>query len=122
MMSEGISFDVWSYVARLGSRMRPASDPFFVEGDAVCQMRTCQYMMPLEDREDVLHADFEQFSCLAPGCQATFTQLIDSEAHYNAKHRHACSVCGKSLPSNHLLELHVMENHDTFFQVRISLV
>ena len=31
--------------------------------------------------------------------------------------RHSCSVCKKSLPSPHLLELHIQENHDSFFSV-----
>ena len=71
-----------------------------------------------EDEEEYLHEDYAPFQCLAPGCQATFTQLLDSEAHYATKHRHSCSVCNKSLPSNHFLEIHIMENHDSFFQVR----
>jgi hypothetical protein len=53
--------------------------------------------------------------------QAKFSQLLDSEAHYNAVHRHACSVCKKSLPSAHLLELHVTESHDSYFQVLYDL-
>ena len=31
--------------------------------------------------------------------------------------RHSCSVCKKALPSPHLLELHIQENHDSFFSV-----
>ena len=36
--NEGDYFDVWSYVARLGCRIRQSSDPFFTDGDAVCQV------------------------------------------------------------------------------------
>ena len=36
--NDGNYFDVWSYVARLGCRVRPASDPFFADGDAVCRV------------------------------------------------------------------------------------
>ena len=36
--NDGIGFDVWTYVARLGCRVRPSSDPFFADGDAVCQV------------------------------------------------------------------------------------
>ncbi len=109
-------FDVWSYVARLGTQMRGAADDFFAEGDSVCAMRSCQYLTQ-EDCEEFLHKDYETFSCSVPGCSAKFKQLIDNEAHYNAKHRHACSVCKKSQPSAHLLELHVVENHDSYFEV-----
>ena len=37
----------------------------------------------------------------------TFNQVYESEAHYRAVHVHSCSVCRKSLPSNHLLHLHI---------------
>lgn len=30
----------------------------------------------------------------------------------------SCSVCRKILPSAHLLDLHVSENHDSFFAVK----
>ena len=79
-------------------------------------MRTCQYLTQ-EDDEELLHTDFHEFSCQVPGCKATFNQLIDSEFHYAAKHTFACSVCQKSLPSSHLLGLHISENHDSFFDV-----
>ena len=79
-------------------------------------MRTCQYLIQ-EDDEELLHTDFEEFSCQVPGCNATFNQLLDSEFHYASKHTFACSVCQKSLPSSHLLGLHISENHDSFFDV-----
>ena len=44
-------------------------------------------------------------------------KLVDSEAHYNSKHRHACGTCKKSLPSAHLLDLHIQETHDSYFQL-----
>ena len=114
-------------------RPYPTNNSFFLDGDAVCGMRTAHYFGSRlktaeggptpgggvgEDEEEYLHEDYAPFQCLAPGCQATFTQLLDSEAHYATKHRHSCSVCNKSLPSNHFLEIHIMENHDSFFQVR----
>ena len=79
-------------------------------------MRTCQYLTQ-DDEEELLHTDYEEFCCQVPGCKATFNQLIDSEFHYASKHTFACSVCRKSLPSFHLLSLHIAENHDSFFNV-----
>ena len=109
--------DVWQYVARLGVRPRPSpSDPFFSDGDAVCAMRTCTYLTQ-EDEEELLHPDHREFPCPAPGCGASFTQLIEFETHYNSAHRHVCESCGASAPSAHLLSLHVSENHDSFFAV-----
>ncbi len=109
-------FDVWTYLARLGVRSRTPSDPFFSDGDAVCQMRTCTYLTQ-EDEEELLHLDYAEFPCSAPGCSAAFSQLIDFETHYNSLHRHACDVCGLTAPSAHLLGLHVAESHDAFFAV-----
>ena len=108
--------DVWSYMARLGVQMRGAGDDFFADGDKVCAMRTCQYLTQI-DLEELLHQDLDEFSCQVPGCRATFKQLIDNEAHYNAKHRHSCSECRKNLPSAPLLDLHISETHDSYFSL-----
>lgn len=43
--------------------------------------------------------------------------FAESEAHYNAKHRYTCKECRKNLPSAHLLDLHIIETHDTYFQL-----
>ena len=68
-MSRGqYEFDVWSYIARMGIRLRPARDTFFLDGDAVCAMRTCQFITQ-EDCEEFLHVDYKKFCCSAPGCQ-----------------------------------------------------
>ena len=111
--------DIWSYIARLGVQMRGAGDDYFAEGDGVCAMRTCQYMTQV-DIEEFLHKDLTEFSCQAPGCKAKFKQLIDSETHYNSKHRHSCQECKKNLPSAHLLDLHIAETHDTYFSVSVD--
>ena len=49
--------------------------------------------------------------------QESFSQLHESELHYDSIHRHSCATCKKSLPSPHLLELHIQETHDSFFAV-----
>lgn len=49
-----------------------------------------------------------------------FTFFYDAssyEAHYNSLHRHSCQKCQRSFPSTHLLEIHVLENHDTLFSM-----
>lgn len=108
--------NVWSYVAKMGVQVRPTSDPYFSEGDAVTKINTPTFLVA-EDVEEFLHRDFDKFSCQAPGCQATFSQLLDCESHYNSVHRHSCTVCHRNLPSNFLLDLHLQENHDSFFAV-----
>jgi hypothetical protein len=42
------------------------------------------------------------------------------EGHYNSVHRHVCSVCRRTLPSNHLLDIHLLENHDAMFQLQTA--
>ena len=46
-----------------------------------------------------------------------FHFTVDNESHYNSKHRHSCGTCKKSLPSAHLLDLHIQENHDSYFKL-----
>ena len=110
-------FNVWAYVAKMGVSVKgPGSSRSLAEGDKVAGMTT-PTILTLEDIEEFLHVDYEEFSCQAPGCRQTFSQLHECETHYNAVHRHSCSVCRKSLPSPHLLELHLQESHDSFFSV-----
>lgn len=52
-----------------------------------------------------------------PSCFKTFSNVRDLEEHYNIRHRHKCVTCKKSLPSAHILELHVLEAHDTLFSL-----
>jgi len=109
-------FNVWSYLARMGVSVKGPASRTLAEGDRQAGM-TAPTLLTLDDIEEFLHTDYEVFSCQAPGCTKTFSQLIESELHYNAVHRHCCSVCRKSLPSPHLLELHIQESHDSFFAV-----
>ncbi|ODM93873.1 putative zinc finger protein [Orchesella cincta] len=52
-----------------------------------------------------------------PGCLKSFSTTQEYEEHYNLRHKHRCSVCKRSLPSYHILELHVLEAHDTLFSL-----
>jgi len=109
-------FNVWSYLAKMGVSVRGPGMVSMEEGDKVAGMDTPTFLA-LEDIEEFLHVDYAQFSCQVPGCSQKFSQLHQSETHYNAMHRHSCSVCRKSLPSPHLLEIHIQEAHDSFFAV-----
>jgi len=109
-------FNVWSYLAKMGVTVRGPGHPDLKEGDQICRVNQ-PILLKLEDIEELLHVEYKRFSCQAPGCKETFSQLHESETHYNALHRHSCSVCRKSLPSPHLLELHLQEQHDSFFSV-----
>jgi len=110
------NFNVWGYLARMGVEVRGPGQDGVEEGDQVAGVNT-PIILRIEDLEELLHRDFKQFSCQVPNCGQKFSQLHESETHYNAVHRHSCSVCKKSLPSPHLLELHIQESHDSFFSV-----
>jgi len=109
-------FNVWSYFAKLGVQVRGPKDSFFQDGDEVCSVND-PVLLTVEDVEEFLHKDYSEFSCQVPGCSARFKQLQQCEQHYNSRHKHSCATCHKSLPSYHLLELHIQESHDSFFAV-----
>lgn len=69
-----------------------------------------------EDEEELCH-EIIKSTCSIPGCQFTTESLLEFENHYNASHRYSCSQCKKVLPSPHLLDLHIQEQHDSFFAV-----
>lgn len=57
------------------------------------------------------------FDCNIPGCYEKFNTINLYENHYNSHHRFICIECKKTLPSNHLLDLHLSEKHDSYFAV-----
>lgn len=59
----------------------------------------------------------KEFSCNVPGCNTKFNNLLDYETHYNGSHRYICATCKTSRPSSRLLDIHIQENHDSFFEV-----
>ncbi|XP_016090443.1 zinc finger protein 511 [Sinocyclocheilus grahami] len=58
-----------------------------------------------------------EFRCHIAGCRQLFDTLEGYEHHYNSLHRNVCSNCKRSFPSNRLLEMHILEWHDSLFQI-----
>ncbi|MBN3294931.1 ZN511 protein, partial [Amia calva] len=58
-----------------------------------------------------------EFRCHIAGCRQLFDTLEGYEHHYNSLHRHVCSYCKRYFPSGHLLDIHILEWHDSLFQV-----
>ncbi|NWR63202.1 ZN511 protein, partial [Bucorvus abyssinicus] len=58
-----------------------------------------------------------EFSCHISGCSQVFDTLEGYEHHYNTLHRNVCSFCKRSFPSEHLLDIHILEWHDSLFQI-----
>ncbi|XP_027521448.1 zinc finger protein 511 [Corapipo altera] len=58
-----------------------------------------------------------EFSCHISGCCQVFDTLEGYEHHYNTLHRNVCSFCKRSFPSGNLLDIHILEWHDSLFQI-----
>ncbi|KAI0168377.1 hypothetical protein BJ166DRAFT_590822 [Pestalotiopsis sp. NC0098] len=58
-------------------------------------------------------------SCSLPGHREplSFRTYTEYEAHYIKAHTNRCSECRKNLPSDHLLNVHIEECHDSFAAV-----
>lgn len=57
----------------------------------------------------------EEFPCTSRGCDQVFTSVTAFETHHRAAHQNVCSVCSRVLPSARLLNMHILECHDTLF-------
>lgn len=62
----------------------------------------------------------KEIFCNVLKCNLVFDNVASYQSHYNSMHRFICSECKKSLPTEHLLDLHLTECHDTYFEVRIE--
>lgn len=58
-----------------------------------------------------------EFTCQVAGCCQVFDALEDYEHHYHTLHRNVCSFCKRAFPSGHLLDTHILEWHDSLFQI-----
>lgn len=129
------------YRSRFGPERirRRSDDPFFDAGDMIaCQangLLTSFFYIDDEEGNDNdvggcgLHeglrgAELEDnddrgyhYRCAVPGCAETFESITKCEEHYQLAHVHECSLCKRSFPSDHWLDLHIRESHDSFFSV-----
>ena len=65
----------------------------------------------------VSFARVPEFTCQVAGCCQVFDSLEDYEHHYHTLHRNVCSFCRRAFPSVHLLDVHILEWHDSLFQI-----
>ncbi|XP_055695842.1 zinc finger protein 511 [Lutzomyia longipalpis] len=101
---------------KLGVGFRPANDPFFENGNKL--IKPFVRMGVVSNPPDVdCFQPLDIIYCNVSNCEAQFEKLENYENHYNSVHRFTCAECRKSFPSAHLLDLHLSENHDSFFLV-----
>lgn len=56
--------------------------------------------------------------CLPPHEPLVFSTYGEYESHYYSTHTNRCHECGKNFPSDHMLNLHIEETHDSFVAVK----
>ncbi|XP_047208298.1 zinc finger protein 511 [Girardinichthys multiradiatus] len=85
----------------------------FEDGDILRHM----YLQDLfiSEAEEQPTTSVSEFACHISGCRVVFSTLDEYEHHYNSLHRHVCCSCRRSLPSAHLLDIHLQEWHDSLF-------
>ncbi|XP_011196734.1 protein lethal(2)k10201 [Zeugodacus cucurbitae] len=71
-----------------------------------------------ELQDDLPVPDENDLFCDVPGCQLAFEDTASYQAHFYNMHRYLCSVCRRCLPTAHLLGLHILEYHDSYFTIR----
>ncbi|XP_059142619.1 zinc finger protein 511-like [Physella acuta] len=59
----------------------------------------------------------KSFVCGVNGCHQVFTTIASHESHYQNSHAFACATCKRTFVSNFLLDIHLQENHDSYFQI-----
>ncbi|XP_045615789.1 zinc finger protein 511 [Procambarus clarkii] len=107
--------DAWTYLVSLGVHHRTWDDPLFAQGQSVCCPLRKIPCIDLDD-EDFHHSRIET-KCSVAGCNKRFSTVAEHASHHRTCHSHVCCTCKQSLPSHHLLDLHILEAHDTLFQV-----
>uniref|UniRef100_A0A665UIL4 Zinc finger protein 511 n=1 Tax=Echeneis naucrates TaxID=173247 RepID=A0A665UIL4_ECHNA len=87
----------------------------FEDGDVHRHM----YLQDLyaSEADDKATPSVSEFACHIAGCSAVFNTLEEYEHHYNSLHRHVCCSCRRSLPSARLLDIHILEWHDSLFTI-----
>eukprot|EP00039_Didymoeca_costata_P008399 m.111632 g.111632 ORF g.111632 m.111632 type:complete len:239 (+) comp14065_c0_seq1:271-987(+) len=100
-----------------GKRPLSPTDELFQLGDAARRMFSEKQSKnwTLDDLNEL--ATIPEFPCEISGCTEKFSSILAFESHYRSVHENKCPECQHVLPSGRLLTLHVMECHDTMFQL-----
>ncbi|XP_064096949.1 zinc finger protein 511-like isoform X2 [Macrobrachium nipponense] len=108
--------DPWDYITSLGIKHFNWKDSFYAEGNKICHFLEKVPCVDLDD-ENVLHDDYGPIICSIPQCKQSFDTVAEHAAHQRICHSFMCSSCHNSFPTDHLLDLHLQEVHDSYFFV-----
>ncbi|XP_075466415.1 zinc finger protein 511 isoform X1 [Ascaphus truei] len=93
----------------------PREHEFFEDGDVHRHLYLRDVLTNIGEVEE--RPKVSEFRCQTAGCAQLFDTLDSYEHHYNTQHRNVCSSCKRSFPSARLLDIHLLEWHDSLFQV-----
>ena len=110
-------------------RRVPSTDPFFDDGNVEWALMVQQQSQQQQHQQggdtdsqperphQPSNWSTQEILCSYSGCNTSFPDPLAYEAHLQAAHRLVCRVCRRVYPTPKMLELHVLENHDTLFKV-----
>ncbi|CAK7299741.1 Zinc finger protein 511 [Vulpes lagopus] len=93
----------------------PREHEFFEDGDVQRHLYLQDVLTQVAEEPE--RPRVPEFTCQVAGCCQVFDSLEDYEHHYHTLHRNVCSFCRRSFPSLHLLDVHILEWHDSLFQI-----
>lgn len=93
----------------------PRDHRFFEDGDVYRHLYLEDVLMGIGEVEK--KAKVSEFQCQTAGCSQVFDTLESYEHHYNSLHRNVCATCKRSFPSSRLLDIHILEWHDSLFEI-----
>ncbi|XP_007935064.2 zinc finger protein 511 [Orycteropus afer afer] len=93
----------------------PREHEFFEEGDVQRHLYLQDVFTQVAEAPE--RPRVPEFPCQVAGCCQVFDTLEGYEHHYHTLHGNVCSICKRAFPSGHLLDSHLLEWHDAFFQI-----
>eukprot|EP01138_Halocafeteria_seosinensis_P001958 gb/GECG01002006.1/.p1 GENE.gb/GECG01002006.1/~~gb/GECG01002006.1/.p1 ORF type:complete len:299 (+),score=31.53 gb/GECG01002006.1/:1-897(+) len=102
-------------------------DPYFHDVDVQREIEQVAYG-PRAQAKHAVHADIysealqqnqgytKEIPCNFSGCRHICQSLAEYEHHYIVAHMHTCRQCRASFASNRLLDIHIGERHDSYFE------
>ncbi|XP_058831373.1 protein lethal(2)k10201 [Topomyia yanbarensis] len=107
---------------KYGTGFREKDDIFFTEGNFYLKKFIRLGVLSDTDRlnDDAEKQERTEIICNVPNCCYSCSLVQDYESHYNSQHRYTCGECKKTLPSGHLLDLHLSETHDSYFAAQVQ--
>lgn len=110
--------------------LRPMDDVLYLDGE-IFGYQTKQTALDLEDKKEEDFAidkdsmdteDSRLFECGQQGCTKKFSSLATYESHYHSCHHFVCATCRRVFVSSFMLDVHIQENHDSYFQILSSRI